>query len=480
MQKYLKYALFSLSIISISTGCTSINAPAISLAHEATLSGNYRVAAIESDKEKDLESELDESNQLQTLYAGNSYLYANDYKNSLKRLDEAERIIKYHDEKILLGSTGDLIAQLLLNDTVVDYHATMTDAIIVNTYKAIDYMALGKMDEARVELNRAIDRQRRAKETYSALINKQNEAISQKETDEKAKIASNRTSDKRKKSTLSLDISKTIGNSEIDKMLANKYPTLNQFEKYPEFINPFTNYLAGIFFATQKDYIKSADILKEVHGMTPNSKAVKADLVMVENILDGKKKRINNVWIIYSNGLAPKKEEFRVDVPLFLFTNKVLYTGIALPKMVTQNLATKNLTVFNKDKLISTTQSFASMDRVILTEFQYGYRDVVTRTLFSTLIKTYLQYQLQEELGQYAGLALGLFQALTTRADTRTWENLPKEYQISRITMPKDKRLELKVGTQSINIDLGLAQNAIVFVRMPSALSQVSYTLIRL
>ncbi|MEA1915937.1 MAG: hypothetical protein U9N42_00245, partial [Campylobacterota bacterium] len=142
--------------------------------------------------------------------------------------------------------------------------------------------------------------------------------------------------------------------------------------------------------------------------------------------------------------------------------------------------ATKNLSVFENGKLVSTTKSFASMDRVILTEFKYSYKYIVARAVFGALIKTYLQYEAGRQLGQYGALAAGLVQFALTQADTRGWNNLPKEYQVARVAMPKSKKLQLHVGAQSIDVELGKAKNAIVFVRMPTATSKVSYNVIKL
>ena len=465
----IKSSILALTLVTVFTGC-GMNQ--VSPMHKATLRGNYKLAGIEADKKKDLKSKLDESNQLPTLYAGSSYLYSKEFKKSLQRLDEAERIIKFHNEEILLGDTGDLIAQILLNDAVVDYHATINGSIMVNTYKALDYISLGKMDSARIEFNRAIDRQRRAKETYAKMMSKYKEAINKKTKEEKEKID--------KSSNISLDVTKTLNNPNITQMIAKKYPALNSYQVYSDFINPFTNYLAGIFFMTQRDYKKAYSILKEVQKMVPNSKAIKKDLTLVNNILNGKRVKRNNVWVIYSNGLAPKKEQFKVSIPLFIVTNKISYTGIALPKMVTQKLATRNLSVFDETKFLTNSESFASMDKVVLTEFKYKYSDIVTRAVFGALIKTYIQYEVGRKVGGYGSLAMGLIQFALTQSDTRTWENLPKEYQVARVAMPKSKNLKLKVGTENLNIDLGDAKNAIVFVRKPTPLAKVSYNIMKL
>jgi len=453
------------------SGCVSSLQP--SQIQKNTSLGEHKKVAIEADKTKNFKSKLDKSNQLSTLYAGNSYLFCNDYKKSLARLDEAERIIKFHNEEILLGSTADLITQLLLNDAVVDYHATIADGIMVNTYKAIDYMALGDKDGARIEFNRAIDRQRRAKELYSKIIQKERLAIKEREKQENKQL--NKKLNKTKQKSSSLNIDKTIKNPKLSKTIYNRYSALKYYKVYPSFINPFTNYLAGVFFATQGDYAKAKYLLKETHKMLPKNKIVKNDYL---NLKRGKKS--NNIWIIYSNGLAPKKEEFKVNIPLFSFTNKLIYTGIALPKLKMQPLATKNLSIFHNNKLIAKTKTLTSMDKVIITEFKYKYNDIITRAVFGAIIKTLVQYEVRKEAGEWAGLATGFLQNALTKADTRTWSNLPKEFQIAKVKMPKDAKLKLKVASQTLNIDFKNAKNAIIFVKMPTANSKVSYSVIKL
>jgi len=420
--------------------------------------GNYKAAADAAAAEKDEDAELDEANLLPTLQAGNLYLYANEYNTSLKMLDEAERIVKYHNEEILLGSTGDMIARLMLNDAVIDYHATITDAVMINTYKSLDYMILGQFADARVELNRAVDRQRRAKETYAELIGKQKEAISEKAKEESS----------------SYNVNRTIANPQLAKLIRGQYPGLYTFQAYPDFINPFTTYLAGLFFMIEGDYNKAYSLLREVHGMMPENKTVKSDFEMV------KARHIDKqyVWIIYENGLSPIKKEFRVDIPLFIASDHISYTGIALPRMEMRSQATVDLMLSDNGKAVGKTEVVADMDRVILTEFHYSYPDIVTRAVFSALIKTAMQYELGRQ-NSYAGLAAALFQMASTQADTRTWRSTPKEFQIARVKMPAGHKLLLRSGVHNIEAEIDSnAKHAIIYVRIPTAGSRPSYTVI--
>jgi len=468
---YFRAVKYSLSIGFISilfTGCMAnlANSVGIDITNsleqdENFIAGNYAGAATLAAENKNQESKLDEANLLSTLKAGNSYLYANYYDDSIKMFDESEAIIKFHHEEALALSGADYLAQLMFNDAVLDYHASISDAVMVNTYKSLNYMALGKLAEARVELNRAVDRQRRAKNTYAELINKQKDAILQKRREGNSEA-----------------IDKTLNNSLLKSSVERNYSSLGEFKPYPDFINPFTTYLAGLFFAIEGDYSKSSSLLKEAYGMMPNNKTLKADFEMVENALLGEPIQDRHVWIIYENGLCPVKSEYKITIPIWLFTDKVNYTEISLPKMFIRSQATPKMSILSKGKLLSETSVVGDMDRVILTEFKYSYSDILTRAVFSTMLKTYAQYE-AEKKEDYIGFATTVFQLLTTRSDLRVWNSMPKDFQIARVKMPSDGKLLLKAGVHNIDVTIDSnAKDSIVYVRIPTAKSKPGFSII--
>jgi len=472
-EKSLSHIIFSGAIIFLLSGCMAnmANSVGVDLSNakaqdELFIAGEYGKAAALACEDKDKETELDEANLLSNLYAGNCYLYDNNNVESLKHLDESEAIIKFHHEETLACSTADYVGQLLLNDAALDYHATITDSIMVNTYKALNNMALNRFSDARVELNRAIDRQRRAKETYAELIGKQKEAIADKRKEAK------------EKGTQKEGFAKTLNNPAINDMINKNYSTLGQFEAYPDFVNPFTTYLAGLFFALEGDYTKSSSLLKEVHGMMPKNEVVESDFNMVENALSGKKIENNHVWVIYENGLGPIKSQYKINIPLFAVSDEVLYTGIALPKLNLRNKATPDMSVLSNGEVLAKTSVVGDMDRVIMTEFDYSYKDIVIRAVFSAVLKTYAQYEAKNQNG-YLGLATAIFQSATTRADTRVWNTIPKDFQIAKIEMPKDRKLVLQAGNQNIDVEVAKdAKNSIIHVKLPTVLSKPSVSVI--
>ncbi len=107
-----------------------------------------------------------------------------------------------------------------------------------------------------------------------------------------------------------MNIHKNVNNPEIGKIIKEKYSNLYKFKAYPDFINPFTTYMAGLFFMSEGDYSKAATLLKETYGMVEENPIVAADFASVEKILDGQKTNNHFTWIIFENGLGPEKEEF--------------------------------------------------------------------------------------------------------------------------------------------------------------------------
>jgi len=461
MSPHLKFAKIFVVVIPLTLGgcfsnlATSIGMDVSKRAEQERMfiEGDYAQAAALADKNKKSLSSM--------LRAGNYYLYANDYQRSISLLDESEAVIKNQHEKMVAETAADYMAQLMVNDAAIPYSASISEAVMVNTYKSVDYMALGKLGEARVELNRAIDRQRRAKETYAELIGKQKDAIEQK---------------RREKKTEGFD--KTMNNPQIKDMVRANYSSLEQFEAYPDFINPFTTYLAGLFFLIEGDYAKSSSLLKEAYGMAPQNKTIKADFAMVEEALDGIPIKERYVWVIYENGLGPIKKEYKINIPMYMASKKVVYAGIALPKMEPREQATPYLAIFSGSREITKTSVVGDMQRVMLTEFRYSYNDILMRAVFSMLLKTYSQHEASEK-NPYFGLATAAFQLLTTHADTRVWSALPKDFQVAKVKMPKDGRLLLRAGVQNMDVELDSnARHAIVYVRLPSAMSKPSVSVI--
>ena len=73
---------------------------------------------------------------------------------------------------------------------------------------------------------------------------------------------------------------KSAENPEIRKLIAQRYRGLDAFEAYPDFVNPFTTYMAGVFFNLVGDPTKAVTFLKESTGMVRENEYIAEDLAL--------------------------------------------------------------------------------------------------------------------------------------------------------------------------------------------------------
>lgn len=371
------------------------------------------------------------------------------YQESNKYFDSSEEMLNYFDYQ---NAALDSAASVVVNENIIPYIGQKYDGIMVNTYKALNFMALGDNDLARVEFNRALDRQRRAKETYTKEIAKLKEEIDREDAkkDSRAK--------------------QSVENPEIEKILTENYPGLYEFKAYPDFVNPFTNYMAGIFFNLIGDSTKAFTFIKEAYGMVSDNKYVADDLALTEKVLDGQGQIKDTVWVIFENGMGPVKEEFRVDLPLFVATEKVKYVGFALPKLTFREQAYPYLIVRAADETYNT-QTVANMDRVIQTEFSKDFKAILTRAIISTTAKAVAQYALDKQGDSKAKLmsfVVAAYSFATTAADVRIWTSLPKNFQVARLPIPADRSITIEPpGAGSFQVEIPACNNALVYVKIP-------------
>jgi len=368
------------------------------------------------------------------------------YQKSTQAFDRSEDMLKYYDEQFKIA---DVISTTVVNDNALPYRGEEYDGIMLNTYKALNFMAEGNNDLARVEFNRALDRQRRAKEKFNEEIKKLQEQL-----------------DKNQQAN-SADAKSIVEDPNTLTILQDKYPNLYAFEAYPDFVNPFATYMAGVFFNLVGDHAKAVDLLKESCGMAKDNPYLADDLLATEEILNKNTPLKGTCWLIFENGLGPVKEEFRIDLPLFLATNKVRYFGIALPMLKFRDIAYPYLTV-DVNGAAYQTRPVADMDRVIQTEFSKDFKGILTRAVISATAKAIAQYALEDQQnGSWAAMLVAAYSAATTAADVRIWTSLPKDFQVARFQIPKTGKLTITPpGDSSFDVGIPDCNNMIVYVRI--------------
>jgi len=441
MTKIFKIALVSAALL-IFSGCTTNKE--ISQFNTSSNSSNYEEAAKYAEKKADgivggilgkLNLDTSKKKDLYwSLQAASAHRNAGNYKKSNEWFDIAEESYKAYNEDNILNNIDSGVASVLVNDSATDYTGEVYDGILINTYKAMNYLALNDHKNARIEFNRASDRQRRAKAYFAKEIKAKNAELSKKP-----------------------NVFNSINNKNANQQFAQRYSNLSNFKAYADFQNPYTTYMAGLFSALSGDKAKAVDLFKEAYASTENN-IIKQDF----NKLTSSDGLNNSVWVVFENGKGMSKKEFILKLPLFLVSSKVSWTGVAFPELKPGNKAYSGI-VANGVK----TKQFVSMDNVIKSEFKKDLPNIKARAIASAVAKTAIQVALKKE-DNLMGDIFAIYQAVSTRADTRIWSSLPKEFQLAKVDMPADGVLKVQIGGRMHKINIGKTNNAIVTIKIPT------------
>jgi uncharacterized protein len=248
------------------------------------------------------------------------------YDDSNKAFDTAQDKIDEYSQEAKVKVAHEAGA-LLSNQAELPYRGRAYDGIMLNTYEALNYLALGDTEKARPEIIRAYQRQQDAVEENKKRIEEvQDEAA---------------------KNTNSVAIQKAQDDPKFQaQMQGTNYANLNTIKPYADYVNPFTVYLDGLFFmanaADGSDLEHAHKSFERVQGFIGDNDYIKQDLAAVDALMNGKP-LTPTTYVIFETGSAPVRDQIRIDIPIIV--SKVSYVGAAFPTLKFQNNYTPSLTV---------------------------------------------------------------------------------------------------------------------------------------
>jgi hypothetical protein len=389
---------------------------------------------------------------------------------------QADDLINRFEEKAKTSVSREAGA-LLSNQANLPYTGRDYDKVLVSTYKALNHLQSGEPDKARPELLRAYQRQQ------DAVIN--NRKRIEREAEEIKAAASEKAGEHQ-------SVQKAQSDPAVSGLMKRNYAALDQLKAYADYANPFPVYLDALYFLTfstgGSDLERARKSFERVKGMSGANKYIDADLALAESAANGTPLP-PRTFVIFETGSAPHRDQFRIDIPLFIVgANRVPYVGAALPKLEFNPNHVAPLTVTATTGSESTV-TLASMDSVVGQAFRDELPGIVTKTLLSTTIKATAAYFVNKTAEEQGGAVAGLVSMLATAAtqaavniaDTRTWTTLPKEYQFCSLPTPADGKLRVSApNTQQAEVAVDPKSINLILVRSVSPLSPLVVTTIRL
>jgi len=392
----------------------------------------------------------------------------NQYHDSNQALDTAQQKMDDYAQKAKVR-LGQESGALLSNQAELDYEGRAYDGIMVNTYRALNYLALGEPDKARPELIRAYQRQQDAVADNQKRIEKvQDEAAKNKD---------------------SAAIQEAQNDRGLQAQIQNTTTNLNNLKPYAAYVNPFTVYLDGLFFMTDaadnSDLERARKSFERVTEMAPDNNYVRQDLGMVDNLINGRSLP-PTTFVIFETGCAPVRGQVRISIPIIV--TKVSYIGAAFPTLEPQGNFVPGLTVTAGGKNFDTAL-VSDMDSVIGLDFKNEMPIVITKTIAATVVKGVAAYYANQGAGQQNDLAglfmqigTAIYQAAVNIADERTWTTLPKQFQVCHFPTPPDRKIELKTPDQrqTIQVTIGDGTINLIYVKSINAASPLLVTQMKL
>ena len=379
------------------------------------------------------------------------------------KIDEFDLGAKH---KVSSGAT-----MVVTNPGMVPYRGLVYDKIMLSTYSAFDYLALGEVEKARASFNKAYLRQQDAVAENEKRIEQEKEKI---EAARSGKIAD----ENGKQAGAAVDVSKSEQDPKLKAALDDISRSLDtRIQAYGDYVNPFTVFTDALFMMTcstdQQERERSAKEFLRVASMVPDNPFLTQDAQLAEDLAAGKTQMPKTAYVIFESGEAPHREEMLIPVPIFLFTsNETIYTQLPLYRLSFNDRFNPSATISVGDKQVSTAV-VCNMDSVIAHDYKNNLSTMWLDAFLCASTKAVLQHELNKQAQKQsstAGLLMGLvgsvFNAATTRADTRSWTSLPKVFSYARVTPSDDGNLTITTpDSVSKTVKLPDANVSVVYVK---------------
>jgi hypothetical protein len=473
--------LIVLSAVSCSS-LTSYNSQ-IDPAYASYRSGDTASAA---EAALDLATEHDGENDslVFTLEAGSMLRDAARYEESTIELNAAEYFIK---EDFDLRATLDpkdmleTIGAYGVSSKALSYKGYVADRIMINTMKALNYIAIGDIEGAATETRRLVSAQEDGEKLYA-------------------------------------EDSDLTRQSSAEGM-SGKGATIDVLGFGQDFVDetgkPFRELFSGLYIDTRMDGFKfpfSTFVSGLVGRLAPEvggDPQYDFDALAASNpknsVIADEKAAIDNgdsadgwAYVIFENGVAPRKVSVEMPIPVgymrALFSpdsNLGDYFSVSymsLPSLTRGKLAAEDgLFLEGANGLALTTEVISDMSQVMAYEYQQTWPSMLCREITAFILKTFalemggdlVEGELNNQLGDSA-LAQEGASFLTSwmqssaskalsQADDRNWRSLARQYEIGRFNLEGQSSITLSLvghpaNTMTVELPEG-AKNVVIQVR---------------
>ena len=418
------------------------------------------------------------------LEAGSMNFHIGDFEESLHQFKIAEELINRYDQRADV-SVRDVAAEAgaaLTNLNALPYRGYCRDRIALAVYKSLAYLGMGDEEAFHAQIRRLRNEQKKVQDDYSKFFEKEKERLDAEKR---------RNPEAAKKSESVAQIS-TIAENPKNASFATSTRRMKKVANkgYGNFLNPAAIFLSGLASIRDGNYDNARIDFRRLNEAMPNNPLFRQYYVTVLNkagrAIPEDMKGVqpfdfpldeNCVFVVFANGRSAAFEESAIESPIMA----------AWPSCVFYDAPFLQLEADAGGRQYSSL-ILADMDGIMAQEFDERLPGIITRIVLGTLIKEAAYYSgiavvaAQEDMDPTVRLLAltaiiiggSAYRSAMNTADTRSWEILPKEFQLTQFPMPSNRQVKLKLTGQSGSLSQTLklpadCKSAIIFVDAPSA-----------
>lgn len=449
----LKTILIAGLLLSVSA-CTSMSfknvfsdyADQLKSVRSAQLNGDFKAAAAMIETPKSTQTNY----ALTLLEKGRLSFLANDWTQSRKEFNLVSDALEQEAVKAKLRVSKGLanVTALVSSDNAITYDIPAYEQTMLHSYQALNYLFLGQIDGALVEVRRANLVQENALKEYQQDIDKATEKFDKKALNE-------------------------------------AYPSMSAMigDVKNGFQNAYTFYLSGLLYEVAKqpndayiDYKRALEIYPANRYLQQDVLRLATQLNMVDDLAlysakYGPPQSAGNVdkgelVIIVERGVIQAKQEVAISLPIFTNAYQARFFNFALP--VYQGKLTQHAMLsVNINEQRYAAEPIAKLQSLASKQLQEQVPALVTRQALRLVAKEQLRRTMSKEGGDIGNILATIYNMASEQADTRSWLTLPDEVQIIRIPLDAGKQqVKLVYGSKNETIDLDIKAKRITLLNL--------------
>ena len=312
-----------------------------------------------------------------------------------------EKTALANPEKLLGG-----VSSVLLNDKAIPYEGHDYEKVMLSTRLALDHLARGDFETARVDIKRTHEREAVIAELRKKELQKIEEEAS-----------------KRGMKTGFKELNgypvQTIDNPEIN-ALKNSYESA------------FSHYLAGFIYEALGEPSLAAAGYRQAIELQPNHPQLEDALAGLDTRVVARDDGYTDVLFVIESGTAPARQSRQFSLP-FPYWDRLLIVPVSFPVIAPTRPSFMPAQLQIQGEAPISTTVITSIDLMARKALQEEIPGIVLRGIIRSSSKAIVQYQAsRNDKTGLAAFALAIGSIVTESADERGWRSLPAQIAIAR------------------------------------------------